>query len=100
MKSLFFTTCSSLVFFCSNVAFGQGMVSFNNTTTTVFNTNAVAVGGSSGRAAGSINGGAFRYEVLTAPSSVTSVDLSLQELLTAPWSDTLLTASNTALAGR
>jgi hypothetical protein len=44
--------------------------------------------------------GPWFYEVLTAPSTVTSVDASLQQLLSAPWSDTGLMASNTGLAGR
>ncbi len=39
--------------------------------------------------------GGFYYEVLTAPSTVTSVDTSLQALLSGVWSDTGLLATNT-----
>jgi len=80
-------------------AFAQGSVSMNNTTTTLFRTNAVGAGSTAGSAVSSA-GGPFIYEVLTAPSTVTTVDSSLQALLSGPWSDTGLTGNNTGLAGR
>jgi len=80
-------------------AFAQGSVSPANSGTTLFRTNSTGAGGLAGTAISSA-GGPYFYEVLTAPSSVTTVDASLQALLSAPWSDTGLTASNTGIAGR
>jgi len=80
-------------------AFAQGSVSTANTGTTLFRTNSVGAGGTAGTAL-TASSGLFLYEVLTAPSSVTTVDASLQALLSAPWSDTGLTASNTGIGGR
>jgi len=80
-------------------AFAQGSVSMNNTTTTLFRTNSVGAGGTAGSAVSSA-GGPFIYAVLTAPSTVTTVDASLQALLSSPWSDTGLQGANTGLAGR
>jgi hypothetical protein len=59
---------------------------------TYFHTNAIALGGSSGNTLG----GNFYYEVLTAPSTVTTVDASLQNLLTGTWSDTGVSGTNTS----
>ena len=78
-----------------NASFGQGSVGVANTPTTLFRTNLV---GTTGSALSTM--GPWYYEVLTAPSTVTSVDASLQQLLSAPWSDTGVTASNTGIAGR
>lgn len=83
-------------------AFAQGTVNPANSTTTKINTNAPAnnigttpgVGNTSGAAQG------FYYEVLTAPSTVTTVDSSLQGLLSGPWSDTSMQLTNTAVVGR
>jgi hypothetical protein len=80
------------------VALGQGSVNAANGTTTLFRTNATLWGGTAGAALSAT--GPWYYEVLTAPSTVTSVDPSLQQLLSAPWSDTGLMASNTGLPGR
>jgi len=83
-------------------AFAQGSISVNNTTTTQFRTNAVgspSQGGTAGLALSATGPGYF-YEVLTAPSTVTSVDASLQALLTSTWSDTGMHPVNGALAGR
>jgi hypothetical protein len=71
----------------------------NNGTTTTFRTNSVGIGGAAGNA-NSTAGGPFVYAVLTAPSTVNSVDSSLQGLLSAPWSDTGLQGANTGIAGR
>jgi len=95
MKKIAATLC---LVAAAAAAFGQGSVTLVNNTTTQFRTNSVGTGGTAGNA-NSANG-PFLYEVLTAPSSVTTIDASLQGLLSAPWSDTGLTASNTALAGR
>ena len=76
-------------------ALGQGSVGVANTPTTLFRTNTGVIFGS---AISSM--GPWYYEVLTAPSTVTSVDASLQQLLSAPWSDTGVMASNTGIAGR
>jgi hypothetical protein len=81
-------------------AFAQGTVNPANTAGTLFHTNAPV------NNAGVIPGvgntgpalGGFYYEVLTAPSSVTTVDSSLQGLLSGPWSDTGLRLTNTTFA--
>jgi hypothetical protein len=74
--------------------FGQGLVSVFNTPTTPFQTNIF------GAIGGVANAGTFDFEVLTAPSTVTSVDSSLQDLLTSTWSDTGIFAQNTTFPGR
>jgi hypothetical protein len=81
-------------------AFAQGSVNPNNGTTSQFRTNSVGLGGTAGLALSA--NGPFYYEVLTAPSTVTAVDASLQALVQAGsiWSDTQLTTSNTTFAGR
>jgi len=79
-------------------AFAQGQVSPNNGLGTQFLTNSTGLGGGSGLALSA--SGPFFYEVLTAPSTVTTVDSSLQALLSGPWSDTGMLSSNTATAGR
>jgi len=84
-------------------AFAQGSITVANTTTTLFRTNAVgsaAQGGTAGSALSATGPGYF-YEVLTAPSTVTTVDASLQALVTGTtWSDTGLHPVNTGIAGR
>jgi len=80
-------------------AFAQGSVNMNNTTTTTFRTNSAGSSGTAGAAVSSA-GGPFIYATLTAPSTVTSVDASLQALLSSPWSDTGLQGANSGLAGR
>jgi hypothetical protein len=80
-------------------ALAQGYINILNTPPTFFHTNTVAFGGSSGNMAGASRG-FFYFEVLTAPSTVTSVDASLRGLLSGTWSDTGVSGTNTALAGR
>ena len=80
MKKIAATLC---LLATAAVAFGQGSVGAGNTTTTLFRTNSTAGGGTAGSAT-STAGGPWLYEVLTAPSTVTSVDASLQSLLSAP----------------
>jgi hypothetical protein len=93
MKKLAVTLCLSAL---ATAAFAQGTINVGNTAGTVFRTNAVATGGTTGNTAPTLGG--FFYEVLTAPSTVTTVDASLQGLLSAPWSDTALRATNSGLA--
>src|SRR6266853_6864041 len=96
MKKLLLTLC---VVSCAVRARAQGSVSAFNTASTTFKTNSLAVGGNgSGNAVSA--GGPYYYAVLTAPSTVTSVDSSLQALLSSPWSYTGLQAINSVLAGR
>src|SRR5215472_16549110 len=92
MKKIAATLC---LLATAAVAFGQGSVGVANSPSTTFRTN---YNGSVGNAISGM--GPWYYEVLTAPSTVTSVDASLQQLLSAPWSDTGITATNTGLAGR
>jgi len=94
MKKVAVTAC---LLATAAMAFGQGAVNMNNTTATRFQTNAVATGGTTGNTATTASG--FFYEVLTAPSSITTVDASLQQLLSAPWSDTGLSGKNGSPAG-
>jgi hypothetical protein len=82
----------------TTAAFAQGIISFFNTATTTFQTNLLAFGGNPSGSAVS-EGGPYYYEVLTARSTVTTVDANLQQLLTATWSDTGIEATNTAVAG-
>jgi hypothetical protein len=77
----------------------NGTIFLANTPTTTFHTNTVAFGGASGDTIGTTIGSYF-YEVLTAPSTVTAVDSSLQNLLSGTWSDTGVSGTNTILAGR
>jgi len=80
-------------------AFAQGLVTFANTSGTVFHTNSIGLGGTAGNTAGgAANVGTFDYEVLTAPSTTTTVDASLQGLLAGGWSDTGILGQNTAFA--
>jgi len=77
-------------------AFAQGIVTFANTPTSLFQTESNGVVTST--AAGAT--GSYDYELLTAASTVTSLDASLQGLLSATWTDTTLMATNTAAAGK
>jgi len=93
MKKIAVTLCLTAI---ASAALAQGTVNPANTAGTTFRTNAIATGGTSGNTAAAAGG--FLYEVLTAPSSVTTVDSSLQGLLSGPWSDTALKATNTTFA--
>jgi hypothetical protein len=100
MKKLLITLGLATV---ATAALAQGTVNPGNTSASQngFRTNAPA-GNNLGVAAGVgftapvLNG--FYYEVLTAPSTTTTVDSSLQGLLAGPWSDTLMRPTNTAFA--
>jgi hypothetical protein len=77
--------------------FAQGIVTFANNPTTLFQINSNGVVSSTPAGAA----GTFDYELLTAASTVTSVDASLQGLLSGgTWTDTTLMGTNTGSAGR
>lgn len=87
-----------LVLATSPAAFAQGLISFANTISTKISTNGFPSGG--GVAVTGTGANAFYYALLTAPSTVTTVDASLQQLLTSTWTFTGLYATNTRLGGR
>lgn len=95
MKKIVATLCVTAL---AMAAFSQGTINFANNTVTKISTNSVAGGGGSGVAQAS--GTSFYYALLTAASTVTTVDASLQQLLTATWTFTGQYATNTGLAGR
>jgi hypothetical protein len=78
-------------------AFAQGTVNPGNFGSTLFRTNSLsATFFPTGENPTAPTLGGFMYEVLTAPSTVTTVDASLQGLLSGPWSDTGLGMTNTS----
>jgi hypothetical protein len=93
-----FVVISGIVIGTGSNAPAQGQLQMQNSPATRFLTNANALGGGSGFFVPA--DGPFHFEVLTAPSNVTSIDLSLQNLLSSPWSDTGMMGTNTTLAGR
>lgn len=96
MKKLLITLGLSAV---ATAGFAQGTVNVPNTSATTFRTNGLATAGTSGVTASStVAPNGYYYEVLTAPSTVTTVDSSLQALLTPTWSDTGLSATNSSFA--
>jgi hypothetical protein len=84
-----FVTALSLVIFAATALAQNGYINIQNNLATTFHTNTVASGGSSGNIIGS-----FYFEVLTAPSTVTSVDAALSDLLSGTWSDTGVSGTN------
>jgi len=99
MKKLAATLCLTAL---ATAAFAQGTVNTLNGANTNFRTNSLATGGTSGNTANAATAPlGYLFEVLTAPSTITSVDSSLQALLSGPWSDTGLQLTNNAgIAGR
>jgi hypothetical protein len=96
MKMVALTLALSML---AAVGFAQGTINSANGPSTLFRTNALAIGGTSGNTAnGAPSAGGFLYHVLTAPSTVTTVDASLQGLLSAPWSDAGISMTNATLA--
>ena len=75
-------------------AFAQGIVFGGNNIATVFLTNSVGIGGTTGFAIATQLQGNFFYELLVNQSTVTTVDSSLQNLLAAGWSDTQFSGTN------
>jgi hypothetical protein len=76
--------------------YGQGLVTFANTGTTLVYTNSASFGGTRGLTAPLP--GSFIFALFTAPSTVTTV--TAQDLLSRTWTFTGLYATNTAQAGR
>jgi len=96
MKKLAATLCLTAL---ATAAFAQGTVNSANNTSTLFRTNSLATGGTSGNTAnGAPSAGGFIYQLLVAPSTVASVDASLQSLLSGPWSTGGITMTNGLLA--
>jgi len=91
MKMLFIIFCVSII---ATTAFGQGEVSFINSSATLVRTNAIGAGGTAGPTA--TNRGGFYYAVFTAPPTVTS--LSPLDLLTPTWTFTGLYGTNLAFS--
>src|SRR6266481_2181310 len=77
-------------------AFAQGTINFNNGTGLLVSTNSTARGGTSGTGAPVL--GSFYYAVFTAASTTTTIDPSLQALLTAAWTFDGVYATNGAQA--
>jgi hypothetical protein len=98
MKKLITTLCLGAL---ASAAFAQGTVNFANGGTTIISTNSVGLGGTAGQA--DSTAGAYNYALFIAPSTVTTIDSSLQGLLGGPWTFTGNTATNgtvAALRGR
>jgi len=101
MKKLAATLCLTAL---ATAAFAQGTVNSANGSGTLFRTNSIGIGGTSGNtangapSAGAATHGGFQYHLLVAPSTVTSVDASLQGLLSGPWSDGGINMTNATLA--
>jgi hypothetical protein len=72
-------------------AFGQGLIDFFNSSTTLVRTNSLGTGG--GVDSTATNSAGFYYGLFIAPSTVTTV--SPQDLLTAAWTFTDVYATNT-----
>jgi hypothetical protein len=99
----FLTTLSLVVTGATALAQNGTICIWDLSKSTYFHTNTIALGGSSGDALPVSGGGYFYYEVLTAPTTVTTVDISLQDLLTSTWSDTGVSGTsltNPFFAGR
>src|SRR5207245_8678066 len=76
-------------------AFSQGTINFQNGPTLLISTNSTALeGGTHGPTSPALGG--FYYAVFTAASTVSSIDPSLQALLTGAWTFDGLYATNSA----
>jgi hypothetical protein len=80
----------------ASAAFGQGSVTFNNSSLQFARTNAIGLAGTAGNAGPAVQG--FYYGVFTAASTVTTIDASLQALLSPTWTFTGSYATNSAAA--
>lgn len=85
----------SLVSFAAG-AFAQGTVTFNNTASTLFSTNSTAVGGTAGNTAPSTSGNFYYDALFTAASTVTTIDVNGQNLLSSTWTFTGAYGTNSA----
>jgi len=95
MKKLAATLCLAAM---ATGAFAQGTVNFSNPIGQNISTNASAISGGTGATANAAGG--FYYGLFLAPSTVTTIDSSLQGLLTPTWTFANIYATNTATAGR
>ena len=93
MKKLFALLYVSIV---ATSAFAQGTIAVGNGTYAFARTNATGIGWTAGNTAPVLGG--FYYAVFTAASTVTSIDVSLQNLLTSTWTFTGVYATNSAVA--
>jgi hypothetical protein len=93
MKKLFAPLCASIV---ATSAFAQGTITVGNGSYAFARTNATGIGWTAGNTAPVLGG--FYYAVFTAASTVTSIDVSLQNLLTSTWTFTGVYATNSAVA--
>jgi len=84
--------CATIVFLSATAiaAFGQGEITFLNSTLTFVRTNATGLGGTAGNTAPNLGG--FAYAVFTAAPTVTT--LAPLDLLTPAWTFTGLYATN------
>jgi hypothetical protein len=92
MKKLSATLCLCCL---AAAALAQGTVSFVNGTYAFARTNDLAFGGTAGNTAPVLGG--FVYGLFTAPSTVTTIDSSLQDLFGPNWQFTGLYATNTSV---
>jgi hypothetical protein len=95
MKKLAATLCLAAL---ATGAFAQGTVNFSNPIGQNISTNGTYSGGGIGITANAANG--FYYGLFIAPSTVSTIDSSLQGLFTPTWTFTGVLATNTASAGR
>lgn len=93
MKKLAATLCLTAL---ASAAFAQGTINFGNIATALISTNATASAGTMGNTPPSTSGNPYYYAVFTANSTVTTVDTSLQQLLTTTWTFDGVYATNTA----
>jgi hypothetical protein len=84
-----------LLSFVAAQGHSQGTITIINGTYSLVRTNTAGFGGTIGNTAPTAGG--FYYAVFTAPSTVTTIDTSLQQLLTSTWTFTGVYATNSAL---
>src|SRR5689334_22325401 len=96
-KSILLTISILIIGICEVLS--QGTVFFQNPAGGFnISTNALAIGGAVGPTAATAQG--FYYGLFVAPSTVSTIDTSLQNLLTPTWTFTGVYATNTGLVGR
>jgi hypothetical protein len=93
MKKLTAILCLSAL---ATGVFAQGTITVANGTYSLFHTNATGSAGTAGNTSAGLGG--FYYAVFTAASTTTTIDTSLQNLLTSAWTFTGIYATNTAVA--
>src|ERR1041385_369466 len=77
-------------------AFAQGTINFNNASGLLVSTNSTATGGTAGNASPTL--GSWYYAVFTAASTTTTIDPSLQALLTSAWTFDGIYGTNVAIS--